>query len=123
VIAQVLLLRRTRPQLFQGSYDPIEVRGEYADRVIAFSRRSGPDLAIVAVPRAGSGLLRSEGKIGFDPDAWKDTALATRNANPLFNVFDQQKCQFDTATIPVGALLERLPFALLVSPGIARGST
>jgi malto-oligosyltrehalose synthase len=123
VIAQVLLLRCTRPELFQGSYDPIEVRGEYADRVIAFARRSGPDLAIVVVPRAASGLLRNGQEIGFDPHAWKDTVLATRNASPLVNVFDQQKCGFDTATIAVGDLLEWLPFALLASPDIARGST
>ena len=40
VIARTLALRRASPALFaEGSYEPLEVRGAFADRVIAFARR------------------------------------------------------------------------------------
>ena len=90
LIAQTLALRRSKPKLFaDGSYEPLEVRGELADHVIAFARRLGSDTAITVVPRiASTFLVRRE--IGFEPDAWKDTAVTLRSDQTLTSMFDRK---------------------------------
>ncbi len=83
----MLALRRACPALFaEGSYEPLEVRGAFADRVIAFARRLGDDMVVAIVPRAASQLLSSEQDILFDPAAWHDTCVAT-NGVGLTGVF------------------------------------
>ena len=52
LIARVLGLRRMQPGLFRdGDYLPLEVSGEYAERVLAFARRSRHGCLLVVVPR------------------------------------------------------------------------
>jgi (1->4)-alpha-D-glucan 1-alpha-D-glucosylmutase len=112
--ARTLAARRARPDLFAGgSYAPLEIRGTFADRIIAFMRYAGEDIAVTIVPRTASILLR-EGDIAFMSDAWKDTAVALPDARVLISAFDRERCANDTA-IAVGPLLERLPVALLTS--------
>ena len=83
LIFQTLALRRNKPKLFaDGSYEPLEVRGKFADHVIAFARRLGPDVAITVVPRIASTLLVRR-EIGFKPDAWEDTHGDVRNDQTL----------------------------------------
>jgi (1->4)-alpha-D-glucan 1-alpha-D-glucosylmutase len=114
LIAQTLAVRRERPKLFsQGSYAPIEVRGEFAGQVVAFARRTKNDSAITIVPRAASALLRP-GAITFEPGAWKDTTITFSDASPLFNIFDGESMA-SGGTIRLDLLLGRLPVALLVS--------
>ena len=101
LIAQTLALRRSKPKLFaDGSYEPLEVRGKFADHVIAFARRLGPDAAITVVPRIASTLLVRR-EIGFKPDAWEDTTVTLRNDQTLTSVFDRQV--FNHAHVSVGA--------------------
>jgi (1->4)-alpha-D-glucan 1-alpha-D-glucosylmutase len=117
LIAHALNARRERPALFsEGSYEPMQVCGEFADRVIAFIRRLGDDVAVTIVPRAASGLLRN-GAITFTPGAWKDTtiALPPHAAAPLFNVFDG--ADISGHSVPIESLFHRLPVALLMSGG------
>ena len=72
VIARTLALRRERPALFaDGSYEPIAVRGEHADRVIAFARRlgnrdrdRGGATRRIAAARAGRDQVRARGVEG-----------------------------------------------------------
>ena len=49
------------------------MRGEYADRVVAFARRRETDVAITIVPRISSQLLQNGNEITFKPGAWRDT--------------------------------------------------
>ncbi len=113
LITRTLALRRARPQLFaEGSYEPVEVHGMFADRIVAFSRRSGSDVAITVVPRAASKLLQ-EGTIAFAPDAWADTSIALQGITALHNVLDGQAVA--TSEQKIETLLAGWPIALLVS--------
>ena len=118
LIARTLALRRASPALFaEGSYEPLEVRGAFADRIIAFARRLGDDMVVAIVPRAASQMLSSEQDILFDQAAWRDTCVAT-NGVGLTNLFRTSEAA--GTSISVGALLSDFPVALLISPGILK---
>jgi len=115
LIARVLELRRARPQLFaQGAYQPLELRGAFADRAIAFARRALRDSIIVVVPRAASRLLR-EGDIRFAPGAWRDTALISSDPDASINAVSGRDLRSRSKEIALGSLFDELPFAILVS--------
>jgi (1->4)-alpha-D-glucan 1-alpha-D-glucosylmutase len=111
LIHNALTLRRGRPDLFaDGSYEPLPVTGKFADRVIAFARRLGPDAAITVVPRVASALLVQR-EIGFRSDAWDDTTVMLPS-NKAKNIFDGQV--FNEASGSVEQLFSQFPFALLL---------
>ena len=113
VIAQTLAVRRKRPELFtDGSYAPVAIRGEHADRIIAFVRRLGGEIAITAVPRCASDLLEP-GKIAFAPGAWLDTALALDAAPDLVDVFSGREFR-GNAQIAIAELFKWMPVSLLI---------
>jgi len=117
VIARTLALRRACPSLFAaGSYEPLEVQGSCADRVIAFARRLGDQVAVTIVPRIASRLLRSKQDLVFDARAWADTVIAS-DAGELSNLFAGTAAA--DGPIKVGAILSAFPIALLVSPAVA----
>lgn len=65
VTAKSLRCRRGRRELFlQGSYAPLEVRGRWADRFVAFRRAHGGQEAIVVAPRLLAGPLWKKGAAG-----------------------------------------------------------
>ena len=116
LIARTLALRRARPSLFaEGSYEPLEVRGAFAHRIIAFVRRLGGQIIVVIVPRIASELLRSEDDILFNPAAWRDTRLGVDGAN-LTSLFVPRAAT--DGAIKVGALFGDFPVAVLVSPEV-----
>jgi (1->4)-alpha-D-glucan 1-alpha-D-glucosylmutase len=109
LIARVLSLRAAQPQLFaDGTYEPLEVRGAGADKLVAFARRRDAHIAVVVVPRIASAQLRNGG-ITFDPTAWQDTTVLLPNA--LVDVFTGHRTT--EGSCAVHALLGRLPVALL----------
>ena len=113
VIARTLALRRACPALFaDGSYEPLEVRGRFADRLIAFARRLGDQVAVTIVPRLASRLLRSEQEILFNAGAWADTVIAFdgRDLRNLFAAVGTLE-----GSIHVGALFSKFPVAVLIS--------
>jgi maltooligosyltrehalose synthase len=111
VIARVLALRATRPKLFaDGSYQPLEVRGACADRIVAFARRFENELAVTVAPRVASNLLR-DGEILFASHAWRDTFVALPDSAILDDVFTGQRMAGGLCA--VHSLLGRLPVALL----------
>jgi maltooligosyltrehalose synthase len=114
VIARTLALRKEQPALFAaGSYEPITVRGEHADRVVAFARRLGSEVMVVAVPRIASPLLEV-GTIRFAPGAWTNTALGFDADETLVDLFSMKKFR-GNAQIAIGELLSRMPIALLIA--------
>jgi malto-oligosyltrehalose synthase len=116
LIARTLALRRACPPVFaEGSYEPLEVRGPFADRVIAFSRRLREQMLVVIVPQVAAQLLRSEDHILFDPAVWRDTRVAVDGAN-LTSLFVPRAVP--GGAIKVGALFGDLPVAALISPEI-----
>jgi maltooligosyltrehalose synthase len=114
VIARTLAMRRKLPALFaDGSYEPIPVRGTYADRVIAFARRHESEIVVVAVPRIASGLLET-GTIQFRPAAWENTALAFNAGETLVDLFSCNEFR-GGAQINIAELFEKLPVSVLLA--------
>jgi (1->4)-alpha-D-glucan 1-alpha-D-glucosylmutase len=62
VVSRALRLRRALPEAIAGSYEPLEVTGGWADRVVAFARGGA---AVTIVPR-----------LSVHVDDWKDTTVA-----------------------------------------------
>ena len=112
VIACTLAFRKEQPALFAaGSYEPVAVRGEHADRVVAFARRLGREVMVVVVPRIASRLV-AKGSIRFAPGAWSDTALGLNADETLVDLFSMKKFR-GNAQIPIGELLDWMPVSLL----------
>jgi len=113
LIVRTLALRRSRPDLFaQGSYQPLAVTGRFADRIVAFARRLGSDVAITVVPRAASRLL-APGDIAFARAAWEDTSVVLIGGQAFISVLDGRTSE--PGPVNVERLLDRLPCALLHS--------
>jgi len=117
IVTQALSLRRQLPRLFsEGSYEPIEIEGSHADRIVAFARRHHSDIAITIVPRLAHDMLVHGAGITFDASAWKDTALKFDNALPRSwrSVFDGQSIDLTSGKLAVADLLNRCPVTLLI---------
>ena len=112
LIARVLARRKEHSRLFaDGSYEPLEVTGAQADRVVAFARRDKSGTAIVVVPRAASHLIR-DGGIAFKADGWRDTAVSGPKLTLWDSVLDQRIVQRGERLL-IGDLFGQWPIALL----------
>jgi (1->4)-alpha-D-glucan 1-alpha-D-glucosylmutase len=119
LITRALAVRRRRPELFtQGQYEPLEVTGEHAGRVIAFARRWGGSVAVTVVPRAASRMLRAD-SIAFDAVSWANTSIALQHKTPLIDALSTSRVANGDELIALAKLLHTLPFALLVTPDLA----
>lgn len=76
LIYRTLTLRKNYAHLFShGDYQPLEVEGEHADRIVAFLREHKGICMIVIVPRLTDSLL-GESKIPFiQPSQWQNTLV------------------------------------------------
>ncbi|WP_348749690.1 malto-oligosyltrehalose synthase [Pseudomonas rhodesiae] len=91
LIGQVLGVRSAQPELFRhGSYTPLEVLGQHADRVVAFSREHQGKQLVVVVPRWSHALLENGVQPRIPAQVWGDTrvklpfAASTQNWKGLF---------------------------------------
>lgn len=74
LVARVLHCREQHPELFgEGSYLPLQVTGEQADKVFAFARIKDRQQVIVIVPRLASGLLADADSPLIAAQQWGDT--------------------------------------------------
>ena len=92
LIAQVLALRKAHPEVFRsGSYTPLEVVGQHAERVLAFSREHQGKRVLVVVPRWPHSLLENGVYPQINAQVWGDTrvklpfAATTQNWKGLFH--------------------------------------
>lgn len=92
LIAQVLGLRKAYPELFRnGTYTPLEVLGQHAERVVAFSREFHGSYLVVVVPRWPHHLLENGVHPQINAQVWGDTrvklpfAALTQNWKGLFH--------------------------------------
>ncbi|MDR6959935.1 (1-_4)-alpha-D-glucan 1-alpha-D-glucosylmutase [Pseudomonas brassicacearum] len=77
LIARTLAVRAEYPQLFrQGSYQPLQVVGEHAQRVMAFMREHEQQRAIVVVPIHAARLLENSAVPQVAASDWGDTRVA-----------------------------------------------
>ena len=119
VIAATLALRRRHPDLFEtGSYEPIEALGTFADRVIAFARRTEQAMIIVVVPRLIAALLQDREQPCPAPAAWGDTRLELPPAfadRELLDHLTERPVRRPSGALMVADGLADLPVALLVA--------
>lgn len=114
LIARTLNTRRQYPDLFRyGTYQPLRIHGSHAQRLIAFSRRHGDQLAISLVPRLAAPLLRDSEQPLIPPNNWEDTLIDLPDT-PLFSALTGAAVS-SGAAVPVSELLDGVPVNLLVS--------
>jgi (1->4)-alpha-D-glucan 1-alpha-D-glucosylmutase len=80
LVARTLQTRAAHAELFlHGDYQPLEVVGEHASKVLAFARTTAAQLAVVIVPRLCSDLLGDAGSPLIDSQKWGDTHVKLPN--------------------------------------------
>ncbi|MDI2589919.1 malto-oligosyltrehalose synthase [Pseudomonas sp. 681] len=76
LIAQVLNLRTEHAELFRhGTYQPLQVLGSQAHRVLAFVRQHEGKRAVIVIPIRCAALLENSARPQIDALAWGDTRL------------------------------------------------
>jgi len=109
VMHRLLTLRRAQPALFAtGSYAGMSATGSFAEKVVAFERRTDDGALLVIVQRHSSDL-------GFPPlgEVWKDTQFALPDSKPWHDVFTGR--EYSGETVAMSDLFAELPFAVLRS--------
>ena len=110
VTAQALRFRMRNATLFTaGSYEPVYVTGEHADRVVAFARRHENRVVMLVVPRITAEIAPPEMlPIGA---VWGDTRLDLADGMPLVwrNVLTGE----EPASVGIADVFGSVPFALL----------
>ena len=116
VVARTLELRRSVPWVFSdGAYQPLDIAGSQADRVVAFQRRAGDSVVIVVAPRLVAPLLGDSTQPLPPAAAWGGTTIAP--ASPIETAVFRDAMTGVTrqaaSTWRVADLLETFPVALL----------
>ena len=111
-ITRILALRAQESDLFaHGDYEPVAVTGEHADRVCAFTRRSGEKAVVVVAARFP---VRCESQSG-----WSDTSLSVApELGTLRDALTTNAVAVSEAPLSMDAVLTRLPVAVLVSSSL-----
>jgi (1->4)-alpha-D-glucan 1-alpha-D-glucosylmutase len=128
VTLTALQLRRAHEKLFrEGSYLPLKVSGEYGTHVLAYARKNGDGVAIVAVPRLCLRLMNlqpseNRGGLPLGAQVWGDTRIEIprKLAGSVFtNVMTQKPVDMgkdgDGVSLSAGALFADFPVALLIN--------
>ena len=114
LIARTLNARRQQHELFRyGDYQPLRIHGSHSQRLIAFSRHHGDQLAITLVPRLVAPVLRDSHQPLIPPNNWDDTLIDLPDI-PLFSALTGAAVS-SGAAVPVSELLASVPVNLLVS--------
>jgi (1->4)-alpha-D-glucan 1-alpha-D-glucosylmutase len=115
LIFRALKARRERTDLFgRGAYFPAEVKGQFEDHLIAFSRREGDGWAIMICPRFLTGLVQ-EDQFPFGREVWGDTRLLLPEDAPLFwkEAITGEENKIGKEVL-IGDILRYYPVAMLV---------
>ncbi|WP_330115451.1 malto-oligosyltrehalose synthase [Pseudomonas sp. JS3066] len=117
LVATVLNLRHKQPRLFsQGSYEPLQVEGPQAARVLAFARWHDLYGLVVVVPRLAAPLL--DGPLPqVPPPRWGDTRVRlprVLRAGRLSGAFSSRDLVPRQGCLEVAELLADFPVNLLL---------
>ena len=125
VMARALAARRHLRDAFAGEYLPLQTTGARQESVFAFARVRGSEYAITCVPRLIASVIPDAAGPPLG-DVWLDTRVELpADAPSTFRdalsgaTIDAERGAgnvSDSQTIPVAALFERLPVALLTAP-------
>jgi (1->4)-alpha-D-glucan 1-alpha-D-glucosylmutase len=120
-----LLARRHYAEVFRdGKYIPLATGGQHADHVVAFTRRRGEQVVIVAIPRLCVSLPEHRRSFPLGAAVWGDThlvlppgasALRFRNAFTREEVVSER--EGDAGVLRVANLFRTLPVAMGIVEG------
>ncbi|MGE0767111.1 MAG: malto-oligosyltrehalose synthase [Hyphomicrobiaceae bacterium] len=121
LLSRGLALRRERPHLFAvGTYQPLQVTGPHAHRVMAFARTNDAEAVIAIAPRLSHDLLRDVPLPLIPAERWHSTILRLpgdlgrhRWRNVL--VDDDARFVADAGRVDLRMMLARFPVAMLAS--------
>jgi len=120
VTHQLLRLRSELPALFaEGTYQPLQVDGEYREHVFAFQRSWEQSTAIVVVARCMAKLM--QGEIAAPLGAvWEDTVVrlsAPLAAGPRYELFSAESIELPAGIgeLRMAEVLASFPIAVLLS--------
>ena len=125
-----LQLRAVHETLFRdGSYVPLKVSGERATHVLAFARKHGDEVAIVAVPRLCLRLLGEKHRLPTGPEVWGETRIEVprKLAGAVFrNTMNRKQVEVqgegEERFVTAAAVFADFPVALLISAGAGQPS-
>ena len=123
LIWKTLAMRRESPELFRdGEYVALQASGEGSERLVAFARRHGEEVAITVAPRLIAKMMDAEGPLIPAPEAWGDAAIILPDelAEVAFrNVLTGEKVVAEerngAKSFDAGHLLRSFPVALLAA--------
>ena len=123
-----LQLRAVHEKLFRdGSYLPLKVSGSRATHVLAFARRQGNEVAIVAVPRLCLRLLGSKHPLPIGAEVWGDTRIEVprKLANAVFrNTMNRKQVEVqadgEEHFMSAAAVFAEFPVALMIADSAPR---
>ncbi len=123
VIHRGLTARKDVTELFvTGAYLPMEVEGERAGHVVAFARQAGDRVAVAAVPRLVTCLVKRPNALPLGEEAWGGTWLPLPSgiaARRFRNCFTGERLEAvereGQPGLPLAEMLRHFPVALLLS--------
>lgn len=109
-----LKLRNDNKNIFtKGKYVPLKTEGKYKRHVISFARIYKDEIAITAVPRFLTKLLK-EKQIPFGKEIWEDTSInLSKELGEMKNVLTGEKIS-SGRNILIGDILKNFPVGFLV---------
>ena len=112
---RLLNLRKDNRELFeQGNYNPLEIKGDKKEHVIAFTRYWGGKNIIVAAARNFTKLSEVE-ELPVGDKVWKNTSLSLPPSFPqgqYRDIFSGARLEINEE-VGLGQIFKRLPIALL----------
>jgi (1->4)-alpha-D-glucan 1-alpha-D-glucosylmutase len=122
VLHQLLRLRSRLSEVFaRGSYRAVEVQGEKATHVVAFTRRAGGREVLTVAPRWFTRLAPA-GRPPIGGEVWGDTALVVGGGAGWRDALTGIEIAAESGRLMVGDVVRALPVAALeAGPLVATG--
>jgi (1->4)-alpha-D-glucan 1-alpha-D-glucosylmutase len=116
-----LHVRKKNPKLFlEGSYVPLEAKGEQAHHVCGFARQVDSHICLTVFPRFLTSLIPDATTSPIGESVWGDTWIVLspeRHHHSFRNILTQEIVTLQNhpgmVGLPLGTLFQHFPFALL----------
>lgn len=119
LVERVLGLRAGEPALGEtGDYQPLDVTGEQAERVLAFARQAEGRWVVVIAPRLVAGLLEGQAIPQVPASRWGDTRVvlpAALKGKNLTGIFSPGAITNEQGTLALADVLADFPVGVLTS--------
>ena len=121
LIYKTLNYRKNNRKVFEGGeYLPLEIKGDKANNVCSFSRKSGDSIVLVVAPRFFTRLIQQPESLPLGKDVWQDSfvVLPIEEAGMKYrNIFTGETVAIvkhtESTVLYVAEILAHFPVALL----------